>query len=145
MPRMNILQPAPGASKMVHLLHAVKIRGFMIKCGAHLSTLAAGVWMLHGMIVLKIRANKEQRLLDNHLVKREGRKEYKDNSRLMDIYYFPGYQVEVEVPTNEDGLSREVILDKPILNEVDPATLADAGVSAYEILAKQEKLLDELG
>jgi hypothetical protein len=49
--------------------------------------------MLHGMVVIKIQANKEQTLLDNHLVKREGRKEYKDDSRLMDIYSFPGYQV----------------------------------------------------
>jgi hypothetical protein len=51
---MNILQPAPGASKMGHLLRAVKITGFVIKWGAHLSTLAAGVKMLHGMVVIKI-------------------------------------------------------------------------------------------
>jgi hypothetical protein len=59
---------------MGHLLRAVKITGFLIKWGAHLSTLAAGVWMLHGMIVIKIQASKEQRLLDNPLVKREGSK-----------------------------------------------------------------------
>jgi hypothetical protein len=74
--RMEILQPAPGAYKMGHLLQAVKITGFVIKWGAHLSTLAAGVWMLHGMVVIKIQANKEQRLLDNHLVKCEGSKDY---------------------------------------------------------------------
>jgi hypothetical protein len=63
------------------LLRAVKVTGFVIKWGAtHLSTLAAGVWMLHGMVVIKIQANKEQTLLDNHLVKREGSKEYKDDS-----------------------------------------------------------------
>jgi hypothetical protein len=36
----------------------VKITGFVIKWGAHLSTLAAGVWMLHGMVVIKLQANK---------------------------------------------------------------------------------------
>jgi hypothetical protein len=78
---MDILQPAPGAARMGHLLRAVKVTGFVIKWGAtHLSTLAAGVWMLHGMVVIKIQANKEQTLLDNHLVKREGSKEYKDDS-----------------------------------------------------------------
>jgi hypothetical protein len=90
---MDILQPALGAARMGHLLRAVKITGFVIKWGAHLSTLAAGVWMLHGMVVIKLQASKEQRLLDNHLIKGEGRKEYKDAARLMDIYSFPGYQV----------------------------------------------------
>jgi hypothetical protein len=71
---------------MGHFLRAVKVTGFVIKWGAHLSTLAAGVRMLHGMVVIKIQANKEQRLLDNHLVNCKGRKEYKDDSRLMDIY-----------------------------------------------------------
>jgi hypothetical protein len=40
---MDILQPAPGAARMGHLLRAVKVTGFVIKWGAHLSTLAAGV------------------------------------------------------------------------------------------------------
>jgi hypothetical protein len=72
---MDILQPAPGAARMGHLMRAVKITGFVIKWGAHLSTLAAGVGMLHGMVIIKVQASKEQRLLENHLVKREGRKE----------------------------------------------------------------------
>jgi hypothetical protein len=117
---MDILQPAPGGSKMGHLLRAVKITGFVIKWGAHLSTLAAGVWMLHGMVVIKIQANKEQRLLDNHLVKGKGSKRHKDNAHLMDIFFFPGYQVEIEVPTNRDGSSRQVILDKDLRGEMDP-------------------------
>jgi hypothetical protein len=103
--RMDILQPAPGASKKGHLLRAVKIKGFVIKWGAHLSTLAARVWMLHGLVVIKIQANKEQRLLDNHPVKREGSESYKDDAHLMEIYSFPGYQVEIEVPANLDGSS----------------------------------------
>jgi hypothetical protein len=70
---MDILQPAPGATKMGHLMRAVKITGFVIKWGAHLSTLAAGVWMLHGMVLIKVQANKELRLLNNHLVKQEGK------------------------------------------------------------------------
>jgi hypothetical protein len=41
--RMDILQPAPGATKIGHLRRAVRITGFVIKWGAHLSTLAAGV------------------------------------------------------------------------------------------------------
>jgi hypothetical protein len=41
--RMDILQPAPGAARMGHLLRAVKVTGFVIKWGAQLSTLAAGV------------------------------------------------------------------------------------------------------
>jgi hypothetical protein len=122
------------------LLRAVKLTGFVIKWGAHLSTLAARVWMIHGMVVIKIQANKEQRLLDNHLVKRKGRKEYKDDSRLMDIYSFPGYQVEIEVPTNQDGSSRPVILDKTLRSEVDPLILGKAGVSVYKIPAKKKKL-----
>jgi hypothetical protein len=99
---MDILQPAPGAARMGHLLRAVKITRFVIKWGAHLSTLAAGVWMLHGMVVIKLQANKEQRLLDNHLVKPKGKegqrkgKKYQDDARLMDIYSFPGYQVEIK-------------------------------------------------
>jgi hypothetical protein len=71
--RMDILQPASGAAKMGHLRRAIRVTGFVIKWGAHLSTLAAGVWMLHGKIIIKIQANKERRLLDNHLVKREGK------------------------------------------------------------------------
>jgi hypothetical protein len=84
---MDILQPAPGASKMGHLLRAIKNTGFVIKWGAHLSTLAAGVWMLHGMVVIKIQANKEQRLLDNHFVKRKGSESYKDDAHLMDTVH----------------------------------------------------------
>jgi hypothetical protein len=80
------------------------------------------------LVVIKIQANKEQRLLDNHLVKREGSKEYKDDSQLMDIYSFPGYQVEIEVPANQDGSSRPVILDKTLRGEVDPVILGKAGV-----------------
>jgi hypothetical protein len=77
------------------------------------------VWMLHGMVVIKIQANKEQRLLENHLMKREGRegkregKKYEDDARLMDIYSFPGYQVDIEVPTNPDGLSIQSSSTKP--------------------------------
>jgi hypothetical protein len=66
---MDILQPAPGATKMGHLMRAVRNTGFVIKWGAQLSTLAAGVWMLHGMVIIKVQANKELRLLNNHLVK----------------------------------------------------------------------------
>jgi hypothetical protein len=130
---MDILQPAPGASRIVHLLRAVKITGFVIKWGAHLSTLAAGVWMLQGIVIIKVQANKEQRLLENHLVKCEGRegKEYKDDARLTDIYSFPGYQVEIEVPTNPDGSSKPVIPDKTLWGEVDPVVLGKAGVSVY--------------
>jgi hypothetical protein len=117
---MDILQPAPGATKMGHLRRAVRITGFVIKWGAHLSTLAAGVWMLHGMVIIKVQANKELRLLDNHLEKREGKEEvrkedgYQDDAHLMDIYSFPGYQVEIEVPTNPGGSSKQVILDAAI-------------------------------
>jgi hypothetical protein len=97
---MDILQLAPGAAKMGHHGRAIRITGFVIKWGAHLSTLAAGVWMLHGMVIIKIQANKELRLLDNHLVKKEGKEEtreseYPDDAHLMDIYSFPGYQLEV--------------------------------------------------
>jgi hypothetical protein len=136
---MDILQPAPGATKMGHLMRAVKITGFVIKWGAHLSTLAAGVWMLHGMVVIKVQANKELRLLNNHLLKQEGKegsekeKEYQDDARLMDIYSFPGYQVEIEVPTNPDGSSKQVILNEAIRDEVNPVVLGEAGVSVYEI------------
>jgi hypothetical protein len=143
---MDILQPAPGAARMGHLLRAVKITGFVIKWGAHLSTLAAGVWMLHGRVVIKLQANKEQRLLENHLVKREGRegkregKEYQDDARLMDIYSFPGYQVEIEVPTNPDGSLKQVILNEAIRDEVDPVVLGEAGVSVYEIPNEKKKL-----
>jgi hypothetical protein len=51
--RMDILQPAPGATKMGHLKRGVRVTGFVIKWGAHLATLAAGVWMLHGMVIIK--------------------------------------------------------------------------------------------
>jgi hypothetical protein len=123
---------------MGHLKRAIRITGFVIKWGAHLSTLAAGVWMLHGMVEIKLQANREQKLLDNHLVKREGNKrkeearredEYPDDAHLMDIYSFPGYQVEIEVPTNPDGSSKQVILDAAIRGEVDPVVLGEAGVS----------------
>jgi hypothetical protein len=143
---MDILQPAPGATKMGHLMRAVKITGFVIKWGAHLATLAAGVWMLHGMVVIKVQTNKELRLLNNHLVKREGKegskkeKEYQDDARLMDIYSIPGYQVEIEVPTNSDGLSKQVILDEAIRGEVDPVVLREVGVSVYEIPTEKIKL-----
>jgi hypothetical protein len=143
---MDILQPAPGATKMGHLMRAVKITGFVIKWGAHLFKLAAGVWMLHGMVIIKVQANKELRLLKNHLVKREGKEgseketEYPNDALLMDIYSFPGYQVEIEVPTNSDGSSKQVILDKAIRGEVDPVVLGEAGVSVYEIPAEKIKL-----
>jgi hypothetical protein len=136
---MDILQPAPGAAKMGHLGRAIMVMGFVIKWGTHLSTLAAGVWMLHGMIIIKIQANRERRLLDNHLLKREGKeetkgeREYPDDAHLMDIYSFPGYQVEVEVETNSDGSSKPVILDAAIKDEVDPVVLGNGGVLVYEI------------
>jgi hypothetical protein len=41
----------------------------------------------------------------------------------MDIYSFPGYQVEIEVPTNPDGSSKPVILDETLRGEVDPVVL----------------------
>jgi hypothetical protein len=143
---MDILQPAPGAAKMGHLGRAIRITGFVIKWGAHLSTLAAGVWMLHRVVIIKIQANKELRLLDNHLVKREGKEEtrreseYPDNAHLMDIYSFPGYQGEVEVDTNSDGSSKPVILNAAIRDEVDPVVLGNAGVSVYEIPTERVKL-----
>jgi hypothetical protein len=56
--RMDILQPAPGATKMRHLMRAVRITGLVIKWGAHLSTLAAGVWMLHGMVIIKVQRTR---------------------------------------------------------------------------------------
>jgi hypothetical protein len=40
---MDILQSAPGATKMGHLKRAIRVTGFVIKWGAHLSTLAAVV------------------------------------------------------------------------------------------------------
>jgi hypothetical protein len=145
--RMDILQPAPGATKMGHLKRAIRVTGFVIKWGAHLATLAAGVWMLHGMVIIKIQANKERRLLDNHLVKRGGKeeteeeKEYPDDAHLMDIYSFPGYQVEVEVETILDGSSKPVILDAAIKDVVDPVVLGNAGVLVYKIPAARVKLL----
>jgi hypothetical protein len=134
---------------MGHLKRAIRITGFVIKWGAHLSTLAAGVWMLHGMVVIKLQANREQKLLDKHLIKREGNKrkeearredEYPDDAYLMDIYSFPVYQVEIEVPTNPDGSSKQVILDAAIKGEVDPVVLGEAGVSVYEIPTERVKL-----
>jgi hypothetical protein len=104
---MDILQPATGATKMGHLNRAIRITGFVIKWGAHLSRLAAGVWMLHGMVVIKLQANREQKLLDNHLVEREGNKrkeearrenEYPDDAHLMDIYSFPGIRWRLRSP-----------------------------------------------
>jgi hypothetical protein len=143
---MDILQPAPGATKMGHLKRAIRVTGFVIKWGAHLATLAAWVWMLHGMVIIKIQANKESRLHNNHLVKREGKeekeekREYPDDAHLMDIYSFPGYQVEVEVATNLDGSSKPVILDAAIKDVVDAVVLGNAGVSVYEIPAERVKL-----
>jgi hypothetical protein len=98
------------------------------------------------MVVIKVQANKELRLLNNHLVKREGKegsekeKEYQDDARLMDIYSLPGYQVEIEVPTNSDGSSKQFILDEAIRGEVDPEVLEEAGVSVYEIPTEKIKL-----
>jgi hypothetical protein len=143
---MDILQPAPGATEMGHLKRAVRVTGFVIKWGAHLATLAAGVWMLHGMVIIKIQANKESKLRNNHIQKREGKeekeekREYPDDAHLMDIYSFPGYQVEVEVTTNINGSSKPVILDAAIKDVVDPVVLGDAGVSVYEIPAERVKL-----
>jgi hypothetical protein len=131
---------------MGHLRRAVRITGFVIKWGAHLSTLAAGGWMLHGMVIIKVQANKELRLLNNHLVKREEKEEvrkedeYQDDAHLMDIYSFPGYQVEIEVPTNPDGSSKQVILDAAIRGEVDPVVLGEAGDSVYKIPTERVKL-----
>jgi hypothetical protein len=82
---MDIPQPAPGATKMGHLKRAIRITGFVIKWGAHLSSLAAGVWMLHGMVVIKLQTNREQKLLDNHLVKREGNKRKEEVRREVGI------------------------------------------------------------
>jgi hypothetical protein len=67
-------------------------------------------------------------------------KSYKDDAHLMDIYSFPGYQVEIKVPTNQDGSLRQVILDKDLRDETDPMILRENGVSVYEILAGKEKL-----
>jgi hypothetical protein len=103
--------------------------------------------MLHGMVIIKVQANKELRLLNNHLVKREGKEgsekeaEYQDDALLMDIYSFPGYQVEIELPTNPDGSSKQVILDEAIRGEVDPVVLGEVGVSVYEIPTEKIKLL----
>jgi hypothetical protein len=58
----------------------------------------------------------------------------------MDIYSFPGYQVEIEVPTNQDSLSKQVILDEAIRDEVDPVILGEAGVLVYEIPKEKTKL-----
>jgi hypothetical protein len=141
---MDILQPAPGATKMGHLKRAVRVTAFVIKWGAHLATLAAGLWMIHGMIVIKIQADKKT--LNNNIQKREGQEEmeemseYPDDAHLMDIYSFPGYQVEVEVATNVDGSSKPVILDAAIKDVVDPVILGDAGVSVYEIPTEKVKL-----
>jgi hypothetical protein len=96
--------------------------------------------MLHGMVVIKIQANKEPRLLNKHLVKRKGSENYQDDLRLMDIYSFPGYQVEIEVPANPDRSSRPVILDETLRGETDPVILGKNGVSVYEIPAEKEKL-----
>jgi hypothetical protein len=58
----------------------------------------------------------------------------------MDIYSFPGYQVEVEVATNVDGSSKPVILDAAIKDVMDPVILGNAGVSVYEIPTEKVKL-----
>ncbi len=55
--------------------------------------------------------------------------EYPDDTHLMDIYSFPGYQVEVKVATNPDGSCKPVILDAAIRDAVDPVVLGNAGVS----------------
>jgi hypothetical protein len=66
-------------------------------------------------------------------VKREGKEEvrkedeYQGDAHLMDIYSFPGYQVEIKVPTNPDVSSKQVILDAAIRGEVDPVVLGEAG------------------
>jgi hypothetical protein len=90
---MDILQPAPGATKMGHLKRAVRVTGFVIKWGAHLATLAAGVWMLHGMIVIiviKIQADKKT-LHHNHIKKREGKEEMEEMSECVCVnVYFSG-------------------------------------------------------
>jgi hypothetical protein len=130
---------------MGHLKRALRVTGFVIKWGAHLATLAAGVWMLHGMIVIKIQADKKK-LHNNHIQKREGKEEmeeiseYPDDAHLMDIYSFPGYEVEVEVATNVDGSSKPVILDAAIKDVVDLVILGDTGVSVYEIPTEKVKL-----
>jgi hypothetical protein len=67
-------------------------------------------------------------------------KEYQDDARLIDIYSFPGYQVEIEVPTKQDGSSKQVILNKTIRDEVDPVVLGKAGISVYEIPKEKTKL-----
>jgi hypothetical protein len=134
---MDILQPAPGATNMGHLKRAVRVTGFVIKWGARLATLEAGMWMLHGMVVIKIQADKKSMLHNNHIQKREGKEE---NAHLMDIYSFPGYQVEVEVATNINSSSKPVILEAAIKDVMDPVILGDAGVSVYEIPAEKVKL-----
>jgi hypothetical protein len=65
---------------------------------------------------------------------------YKDDAPLMDIYSFPGYQVEIEVPTNTDGSSRQGILDKDLRGKTDSAILEERGVSVYKFLAGKGKL-----
>ncbi len=57
----------------------------------------------------------------------------------MDVYSFPGYQVEVEVETNADGSSNPVILDKALKDVMDPVLLGRAGVSVFEIPAENTK------
>jgi hypothetical protein len=58
----------------------------------------------------------------------------------MDICSFPGHQVKIEVPTNPDGSSRQVILDKDLRGETDHVILGESGVSFNEIPAGKEKL-----
>jgi hypothetical protein len=71
-------------------------------------------------------------------------REYPDDAHLMDVYSFPEYQVEVEVPTNIDGPSKPVTLDKAIKDVVDPVILGNMGVSVYEIPMGKIKLpMDE--
>jgi hypothetical protein len=55
----------------------------------------------------------------------------------MDIYSFPGYQMEVEVATNVNGSSKPVILDEAIK---DVVILGDAWVSVYKIPIEKVKL-----
>jgi hypothetical protein len=70
----------------------------------------------------------------------EEMREYPEDAHLMDIYSFPGYQVEVEVATDVDGSSKPVTIDEAIKDVVDPVILGNAGVSVYEIPGDKVKL-----
>jgi hypothetical protein len=60
--------------------------------------------------------------------------------RQINIYSFPGYQVEIKIPTNPDRSLRPVILDKTLRGETNPVILGKNGMSVYEIPAEKEKL-----